>query len=144
VLGRIADHTSTKWTIALAFLAGGCAIFGLSFVQTQMGGYLLVVLAGIGTISSSLILTGFLTGYYPAYARGSAPGWALSFARLGAMAGPLIGGYAASIGLALRWHFGIFAIVAFVATIAVALIPETRPRRVAAGVEPIAPAVNAG
>ena len=62
-------------------------------------------------------------------------GWGLSFARFGAMAGPMIGGYAESIGLSLTWHFGIFAIVAFVAALAVILIPA-RPEATAG--EPLA------
>ena len=63
--------------------------------------YMFVALAGVGSISTSLVLTGWVAEYYPAYARATATGWALSFARIGAISGPLIGGWIAFDGVAL-------------------------------------------
>ena len=82
-----------------------------------------VALAGIGSISSSLILTGYLAGYYPAHARGAATGWALSFARIGAMSGPIVGGYLAGLQLPLAWNFIAFSCAAVLAAVFVILIP---------------------
>lgn len=126
VLGRVADHFGAKWVVAIAFAVGGLAIFGLAFSPSLLARYIMVMLAGIGTISASLVLTGFLGSYYPAHARGAVIGWALSFARIGAMVGPLLGGYVATLGLSFRWHFGVFAIAALIAAIAVVLIPQPR------------------
>ncbi len=48
---------------------------------------------------------------------------ALSFSRLGALSGPLVGGFIASMNVAPQWNFYIFAIVAVLAACATALIP---------------------
>ncbi|MDF8359362.1 MFS transporter [Achromobacter anxifer] len=65
----------------------------------------------------------YLAGYYPAHARGAATGWALSFARIGAMSGPIVGGYLASLKLPLAWNFIAFSCAAVLAAVFVILIP---------------------
>jgi AAHS family benzoate transporter-like MFS transporter len=47
----------------------------------------------------------------------------LSFARIGALIGPLLGGYIASLNVGAQWNFYAFAVVAAVAAVATALIP---------------------
>jgi AAHS family benzoate transporter-like MFS transporter len=90
--------------------------------------YGLVALAGLGSISASLILTAYIANYYAPHARTSATGWAMAIARLGAMSGPLLGGYIASLQLDFIWNFLAFAAVAIIAAIAVLLIPERGSR----------------
>ena len=101
-LGKVADRTSVRAAVALFYLLGALGVAALMFKHTLIINFTLVALAGIGSISSSLILTGYLADYYPAHARGSATGWALSFARIGAMCGPMLGGVLASSGQAGR------------------------------------------
>ncbi len=72
----------------------------------------------------SLILTGYLATWYPGNSRAAATGWALSFARIGAMSGPLFGAWIASSGLSLSWNFGAFALVSLVAAVTVMLLPK--------------------
>ncbi|WP_322106414.1 MFS transporter [Paraburkholderia sp. J41] len=124
VLGKIADRFGVRATVALAYAAGALAIAALMTKNALAVSYLLVALAGVGSISASLILTGHLTHFYPAHARGAATGWALSFARFGAMCGPLMGGYIASVGADLAWNFVAFAATALVAALAVAALPS--------------------
>ncbi|KRC84559.1 MFS transporter [Achromobacter sp. Root83] len=123
VLGRFADKTEPRRIVAVFFLAGGAGIYCLTFNNPLAVNYLWVALAGVGSISTSLILTGYLTGYYPAHARGAAAGWALSFARIGAMSGPIVGGYLASLKLPLAWNFIAFSCAALLAAVFVMLIP---------------------
>lgn len=123
-LGAIADKIGPKRAVAAAFLLGAGAILGLMQGYSLWLNYVFVALAGIGSISASLILTGYLADYYPAHARGTATGWALGFARVGAMSGPLLGGYIAGIGRGAEWNFIAFALAAVVAGIAVTLIPK--------------------
>ncbi|VEC24341.1 putative 3-hydroxyphenylpropionic transporter MhpT [Shimwellia blattae] len=85
---------------------------------------LLTGIAGLGSISASLILTGYLATWYPGASRAAATGWALSFARIGAMSGPLFGAWIAGSGLALSWNFAAFALVSLVAALAVLLLPR--------------------
>jgi len=123
VLGRVADRLGARLTVALAFLVGAAAIAGLMTRNGLAVNYVLVALAGVGSISASLVLTGYLADYYPPHARATATGWALSFARIGAICGPMLGGYVGSLGLATAWNFIAFAIAGLAAAMAVALIP---------------------
>jgi len=123
VLGKIADRFGVRATVALAYGVGALAIAALMTRNALFVSYALVALAGIGSISASLILTGYLTHFYPSHARGAATGWALSFARFGAMCGPLMGGYIASVGADWSWNFVAFAVTGLVAALAVAALP---------------------
>lgn len=122
-LGRLADRFGPRRIVVLFFAAGALAIYGLMFKHSLAFNYVLVALAGIGSISTSLILTGYLTHYYSAHARGAATGWALSFARFGAVAGPLLGGWVGSMGLGVGWNFIVFSLAGVVAAVMVAMIP---------------------
>jgi AAHS family benzoate transporter-like MFS transporter len=131
VLGRAADAYGKKLILVTFYLLGGVGILLLMFPNNIVINYVFVALAGIGSISTSLVLTGWVADYYPSYARATATGWALSFARLGAISGPLIGGWIGSMALPFQWNFIVFAAVALVAATAVALIPRApgRPGR---------------
>jgi AAHS family benzoate transporter-like MFS transporter len=58
--------------------------------------------------------------------RAAATGWALSFSRIGAMTGPLLGGYVAASGLGIASNFVVFAVVGLLAACAVFLLPAKR------------------
>ncbi|MBA7931635.1 aromatic acid/H+ symport family MFS transporter [Klebsiella sp. RHBSTW-00215] len=123
-LGRIADRIGAKRAVALSYLVGGAGICALMFPHSLPVNILLTALAGVGSISASLILTGYLATWYPGNSRAAATGWALSFARIGAMSGPLFGAWIASSGLSLSWNFGAFALVSLVAAVTVMLLPK--------------------
>ncbi len=124
VLGFLADKYGQKTILVLFYLLGAGGILLLMFPNTMFVNLCFVAFAGIGSISTSLVLTGYIADYYPAAQRGTATGWALSFARIGAISGPIIGGWIASTGLSFEFNFIFFAIVGVVAAIAVALIPK--------------------
>jgi AAHS family benzoate transporter-like MFS transporter len=123
-LGRAADIRGKKLVLVVFYLLGGVGILLLMFPNNILVNYVFVALAGVGSISTSLVLTGWVAEYYPAHARATATGWALSFARIGAISGPLIGGWIASMALPFQWNFVLFAVVALVAAAAVAFIPR--------------------
>lgn len=124
-LGRAADAYGKKLILMTFYLLGGAGILLLMFPNSIWVNYVFVALAGIGSISTSLVLTGWVADYYPSYARATATGWALSFARIGAISGPLIGGWIGAMALPFQWNFIVFAAVALVAAGAVALIPRS-------------------
>jgi AAHS family benzoate transporter-like MFS transporter len=126
VLGQWADRFGVKQTVALAYALGGLAIAALTFKGLIWLNYTLVAIAGFGTVSASLILTGYLADYLAPFVRSAGTGWALSFARIGALTGPLLGGYIASLDVGPQWNFYAFAAVAAVAAIATARIPSKR------------------
>src|SRR5699024_4579992 len=99
LIGGIADKWGKKVCLVTFYLIGAVGILMLMFPNNIFINYAFVALAGVGSISTSLVLTGWVADYYPAYARGTATGWALSFARIGAISGPLIGGWIGSAQL---------------------------------------------
>lgn len=129
-LSGAADKMGARATVMSFYLIGSVAIGALMFRNSVVVNYLLVALAGVGSVSAALILTGYLSGYYPAHARAAATGWVLSLARFGAMTGPLLGGYVAGSGLSFEGNFITFSIAGLAAALAVGLLPSAG-RRVA-------------
>ncbi|TDL39742.1 MFS transporter [Arthrobacter nitrophenolicus] len=130
LLGRAADKYGKKLILVVFYILGGLGIMLLVFPNTMVVNLLFVAFAGVGSISTSLVLTGYIADYYPAKVRGTATGWALSFARLGAISGPLIGGWIAGSKLPFEANFAIFAGIAVLAAAAVAMIPKPQPEPV--------------
>ncbi|WP_326489720.1 MFS transporter [Paraburkholderia sp. ZP32-5] len=126
VLGKIADRAGVRVTVGVFYLLGALGVLALMFRHGMALNYLFVALAGVGSISAALILTGHLANYYPGPVRAAATGWALSFARIGAMSGPLLGGYVAASGLGVGVNFVVFAAIGLVGAIAVWLLPAAR------------------
>ncbi|MDH0428041.1 MFS transporter [Stutzerimonas stutzeri] len=123
-LGKAADRFGVRVMVTVFYLLGALAIFALMWQHSMFVNYVLVAIAGVGTISASLILTGHLANYYPSNVRAAATGWGLSFSRLGAMSGPILGGYVAGSGLGVEWNFITFAVIAAIAAVAVAFLPR--------------------
>ncbi|OYN96406.1 MFS transporter [Enemella evansiae] len=124
LLGWMADRWGRKLVLVVFFALGAVCILGLMNKNSLLVNYGLVAMAGIGSISVSLVLTAWVADYYPAYARATAVGWALSFARIGAIAGPIVGGWIAGAQLPFQYNFVLFAVVGLVSAIAIALIPR--------------------
>lgn len=123
VIGRIADRYGKKLILVSFYVLGAAGILMLMFPGSLFVNYIFVALAGIGSISTSLVLTGWVADYYPSHARGTATGWALSFARIGAITGPMIGGFIGASQLPFQWNFIVFAGIGVLAGVAVAFIP---------------------
>ncbi len=124
-LGTWADRFGIKRTVALSYLVGAIGIAALTFKSSILLNYVFVAIAGFGTVSASLILTGFLAQRLDPTIRSAGTGFALSFSRIGALTGPLLGGFIASTNLAPEWNFYIFAAVAALAALATVLIPSS-------------------
>src|SRR3546814_5197913 len=89
--GWIADRLGNRFTLSVSYAlaAFGIMAFGQS-ASTAMT-YMLAALVGYGTVATTLVLTAWITAWYPASMRTSAVGWALGVGRIGAIAGPTIG-----------------------------------------------------
>jgi AAHS family benzoate transporter-like MFS transporter len=129
LLGRWADRFGVRLTVTLAYALGAVGIAALAFKGSIWLNYLFVAIAGFGTVSASLILTGYLADYLAPFVRSAGTGWALSFARVGALIGPLLGGYIASLKVGPQWNFYVFAVVAAIAAVATVLIPKNGCKR---------------
>jgi len=125
-LGKISDRFGARISVGLFYLLGACGILAMMYPHSLGINYILVALAGLGSISASLILTGFLADFYPARVRAAATGWCLSFARIGAMTGPILGGFVAASSFGLSANFIAFSVVGVVAACTVFLLPAKR------------------
>lgn len=80
--------------------------------------------------SSAVLVTSYLSAYFPPTLRATAVGCALSFSRIGAIAGPVLAGLIAQYGLAAKWNFYLFATAATLAGLCMLLVP-VRPVKIA-------------
>ncbi|MBL3698701.1 MFS transporter [Leucobacter luti] len=133
VLGWLADRFGAKSVLIVFYTLGGLASLLMMFPNAMVFNLVLVGISGVGSISASLVLTAYITDYYPPAVRATATGWALSFARIGAIIGPVLGGWIAALGIGVEWNFITFASVAIIAAIAVALVPR-KPAAISATV----------
>ncbi|MES2496108.1 MAG: MFS transporter [Pseudomonadota bacterium] len=125
--GLLADRFGNGRVIAVSFLVAAGAVIGLSLVNDLVVNYILVGLAGYGTVSTTLILTAYATSWYPPRIRSTAVGWGLGVGRIGAICGPLLGGLLLrATGGSVVYSFWAFATLAVVAAAVVLLIPARR------------------
>lgn len=123
LLGAIADRVGRAPTTFAAFALGAAAIALLAHRWPLGWTYALVALAGIGTISAAVMVTSYLSAYFPASVRATAVGACLSVSRSGAVCGPMVGGLIASYRLPFEWNFWAYAAAALLAGAAILLPP---------------------
>jgi AAHS family benzoate transporter-like MFS transporter len=121
VIGRIGDMIGARKTIVGGYVIGALAVSGLTIKGGLIVNYVLVALAGFGSIGVAMVQLGFIANYYKAHARASATGWAVGIGRFGAMSGPMVGAYLAAQNVDVKWNFFAFAAAALVAATAIAL-----------------------
>ncbi|WP_326522999.1 MFS transporter [Sphingomonas sp.] len=123
VLGAIADRVGRVPTIFTAFCIGAVAILSLWHIWPLPLTYLIVAIAGLGSTAAAVMVTSYLSSYFPATLRATAVGCCVSFSRFGAVCGPLLGGFIAQYGLAIGWNFVAFALAALAAAGSILLVP---------------------
>lgn len=121
--GRAADRVGSKPVVLLSFLLAAVSIALLTTRPSTVLIYVLVAIAGYGTIGTQNLINVYVTRYYPASARPTGIGWALGVGRLGAILGPVVGGLVLASGAGYEWNFYLFAAVAVVGVVAIGLVP---------------------
>ncbi|WP_082538507.1 MULTISPECIES: aromatic acid/H+ symport family MFS transporter [unclassified Pseudonocardia] len=122
----LADRFGPKPVTIAAFLLATTCLLVLS---QQVGTGLLMVavaVAGLGSVGTQILINGFVAVYYPARIRATALGWSLGVGRIGAIIGPLFGGWVLAAGIGFEWNFYGFAIPALLGAVFIALIPRRR------------------
>jgi MFS transporter, AAHS family, benzoate transport protein len=125
--GAAADRFGSKPVTAVGFLVAAASIALLSAQPPLWAIYVLVALAGVGSVGTTIIVNAYTAKYYPADRRATALGWSLAFGRLGAILGPLYGGYVIAYTasqLGFEWNFYAFAIPALLGTLVILLVPR--------------------
>ncbi|MGF6970841.1 AAHS family benzoate transporter-like MFS transporter [Paraburkholderia sp. WC7.3g] len=125
LIGRVGDRLGPRKTIVGGYVIGALAICALTVRGGMITNYVLVALAGLGSIGVAMVQLGYIASFYRPFARASATGWAVGIGRFGAMAGPMLGAWFAASHLDVRLNFVAFAASGLVAALAIALC---RPR----------------
>jgi AAHS family benzoate transporter-like MFS transporter len=121
--GAIADRFGSKPVVGALYVLAALSLCALPFTHELVGIYVLVGIAGVGTIGNTMLLGAYITRYYPSTSRATGIGWALGVGRFGAIAGPLIGGLMVQLDAPLTWNFYVFAIAGVAAACVLALVP---------------------
>jgi MFS transporter, AAHS family, benzoate transport protein len=120
--GRVADRFGNRRSTMAWFTLGAVFLALLSIKLPGIGIYISVFLAGVFVFSGQVLVYAYISHIYPTAARGTALGTASAVGRVGAIAGPLLGGVLLTAGIAYPWGFYIFAVVALIGAICIALV----------------------
>jgi AAHS family benzoate transporter-like MFS transporter len=120
--GRVADRIGNRRSTIAWFVVAAVFLALLSIKLPGVGIYVSVLLAGVFVFSAQVLVYAYVGHVYPASARGTAMGAASGVGRAGAITGPLIGGWLLTVGLAYPWGFYIFAAVAAIGALCIALV----------------------
>ncbi|MFG2966872.1 MFS transporter [Streptomyces sp. NPDC048288] len=125
--GVFADRAGPRRIVVTAFLAGAGGLLVISAGPPVGLLYACLLVCGFGLLGEQGFISAYLVNRMPAEVRTSALGWALSIGRLGAVAGPAIGGFILSAGGGMRWNFYVLAAVAGVGMTAALAVPRRSP-----------------
>jgi AAHS family benzoate transporter-like MFS transporter len=122
---RLADRIGIKPVAAGAFGVATLSILLLSVNLPLTLLILCVAVAGFGT-GAQILVNGYVAVHYPAGSRATALGWSLGMGRIGAILGPILGGFIAGSTLAYQWNFYLFAVFALLGAVLIAAVPRVR------------------
>ncbi|MFF1818307.1 MFS transporter [Kribbella sp. NPDC058245] len=132
VAGRIADKVALR-PVTLGWFVGATITLALLSIRLpSVILYVVVLLAGVFVFAAQVLVYAYVGRMYPAANRATSLGWTAGVGRLGAIAGPILGGALLSAGLAFPWGFYAFALVGGLGAIAVSLV-ERRTADLAVG-----------
>lgn len=122
--GWLSDKWNPKKVLVLFFIVAAISILFLGFKANILLLYVLVAIAGASTVGTQIIANAYTSQFYPSKIRSSGVGWALGVGRLGAIAGPLVGGILLTLALPTYQNFLAFAIPAIIGAIAIFFVKE--------------------
>lgn len=98
ILGRLVDRFGVRWPLFLAYIGLVAALVALASATTLAPIMVLSGAVGFCLLGANYALYGAAASYYPESMRGRGSGAAVAWGRLGAVAGPLAGGYLLAAG----------------------------------------------
>jgi MFS family permease len=120
--GRVADRIGIRRSTVAWFGLAAVFLALLSIKLPGIGVYVSVLLAGVFVFSAQVLVYAYVSHIYPTTARGTALGTTSGVGRIGAIAGPLLGGVLLTAGVAYPWGFYIFAGVAALGALCIAAV----------------------
>ncbi|MDI9907740.1 MULTISPECIES: MFS transporter [Rhodococcus] len=121
----LADRYGIKPVTAAFFLSAALSLLAIATTPPLAVVYLLVLLAGLGTTGTQILLNTYIGTFYPASCRATGLGMALGVGRIGAIVGPTYGGLFVSLGANTTWQLFAFAVPAVVGAALTLLVPRT-------------------
>jgi len=122
--GKWADKWNPKAVLMIFFISAAVSLTLLGFINNIVLLYILVAIAGASTIGTQIICNAYTSQYYPTEMRSSGLGWALGIGRLGAIAGPIIGGVVLTMKLPFYQNFMVFAVPGIIGALALFFVQE--------------------
>jgi AAHS family benzoate transporter-like MFS transporter len=122
--GWAADRWNGKKVLVLFYLLAACSLFLLGLKGNTFVLLVLVAIAGAATIGTQIIANAYVSQFYPIHMRSSGIGWALGIGRVGAIVGPMMGGFLISMDLPFMQNFLAFAIPGLIAAFAICFVQE--------------------
>jgi AAHS family 4-hydroxybenzoate transporter-like MFS transporter len=91
--GRLIDRFGSFVVVSLAYVSGALTVIAIG-LGTDLAAsiYWFAALAGFFCIGAQLCVVAIASGYYPIELRATGVGWSMGIGRVGAIAGPLVGG----------------------------------------------------
>lgn len=125
--------------------AVACVSLGLIAVpQSSAATYLLVFVAGASAVGVQAVLWSYVATHYAASSRATALGITSGIGRLGAVAGPIVGGALVAAGAGLGGNVAVFSAAALVGAIAAVLVPKLIAQPTETQARPTVPAAAVG
>lgn len=108
----IADRYGSRLVASTFFAMAALAVLAMATTPPTAVMVLVTVAAGAGSIGTQIVVFGYVATHYPTSVRATALGLTTGIGRLGAVCGPLVGGFLLSAGVPFGWAFGFFALMA--------------------------------
>jgi len=127
--GWLADRLGVQRTLALFFVLAALSLAALGLNPGPLLLNLLLLIAGATTIGTLAVIHAYASIAYPAHIRSTGVGWAAGIGRLGAIAGPMLGGSLLSMQLPIQQNFLAFALPGVIGALAIAFIQVRAPQQ---------------
>ncbi|MNM97842.1 4-hydroxybenzoate transporter PcaK [compost metagenome] len=127
--GWLADRLGVQRTLALFFVLAALSLAALGLNPGPLLLNLLLLVAGATTIGTLAVIHAYASIAYPAHIRSTGVGWAAGIGRLGAIAGPMLGGSLLSMQLPIQQNFLAFALPGVIGALAIAFIQVRAPQQ---------------
>ena len=129
IIGRLMDRFGPVVPIAAGYALGAAAVAFLGALGHSTVLLLLVaMLVGMTTVAAQFCMMALAAGFYPTALRATGVGWAHGVGKVGAVAGPLLGGILLAAGLSVQSVFVMGGLLSLGAACAVMGIKRVLPR----------------
>ena len=124
--GAAMDRWGARRLCSWSFVIAIVSFALLSARPPVVVAYILVALAGVGTMGTQNLVNAFVGLHYPGRSRGSAVGWSLGVGRIGGILAPLVGGVLVSMRVGVQWNFYTYALAGLLGMLAILQVHPNR------------------